>query len=100
MWTGGPDTTRTWFNDAWLAFVRRPLEREVGTGWIEHVHTDDAARVTNAYVGAVARREPFEIEYRLRRYDGQYRIVLESARPSTGGTYSEVLKASSRHTSS
>jgi two-component system CheB/CheR fusion protein len=73
-----------WFNDAWLAFVGRALEREVGIGWIEHVHRDDAARVTKAFTEAVEHREPFEIEYRLQRHDGHAEQCSRRARPSTG----------------
>ena len=44
-------------------------------------HPDDLERCRDVYVKAAARREPFQIEHRLRRHDGEYRWVFSAGVP-------------------
>jgi PAS domain S-box-containing protein len=69
------------FNNPWLNFTGRTLELEAGNGWVEGVHRHDVEQCVDAYKLAAERREPFRIEYRLRRCDGEYRWLLESWQP-------------------
>jgi PAS domain S-box-containing protein len=48
------------------------------------VHPDDLARWRQTCQAAADERRPFEIEYRLRRRDGEYRWVLDRAAPRFG----------------
>jgi PAS domain S-box-containing protein len=77
------DTTKacTWFNDAWLAFTGRTVAQEYGNGWTEGVHPDDVQRCRETYGTAFDRRESFEMEYRLRHYDGTYHWLLNRGTP-------------------
>ncbi|HUJ70803.1 MAG TPA: PAS domain S-box protein, partial [Verrucomicrobiae bacterium] len=80
------DTTRncTWFNKVWLDFVGRPLEKEIGNGWAENVHPEDMDRCLKTYVETSDARQQFEMEYRLRRHDGEYRWILDRGSPAYG----------------
>jgi PAS domain S-box-containing protein len=69
------------FNRPWLNFTGRTLHQDSGKGWIEGMHPGDLARCIQVYQQAVERREPFRMEYRLRRFDGEYRWLLESWQP-------------------
>ncbi|MGH8671065.1 MAG: bifunctional diguanylate cyclase/phosphodiesterase [Burkholderiales bacterium] len=80
VWIAGADGMCTSFNEAWLEFTGRTLEMELGDGWIRGVHPDDLARFLDSHVAA-DKREPFQIEYRLRRKDGEYRWLLDSGAP-------------------
>ena len=81
VWLSGPDKGATWFNEPWLAFVGRTLDEELGRGWAASVHPDDVRRVLATYESAFDRRQPFEMEYRLRRHDGEYRGVVVKGVP-------------------
>ena len=81
IWTAGTDRKCSYVNQTWLDFTGRPLEAELGDGWVEGVHPDDSSRLLQAYTEAFNRRELFELQYRLRRKDGEYRWVLDDGVP-------------------
>jgi len=82
IWQSGVDGLCTHFNRPWLEFTGRPIESELGNGWTESVHPDDVGRCQATYQQAFQGRQPFTMEYRLRRHDGEYRWILGSGVPS------------------
>jgi PAS domain S-box-containing protein len=81
IWTSGVDKACTFLNRPWLEFTGRPLERELGDGWAEGVHPNDLTRCLQVYATHFDARAPFEMVYRLRRHDGEYRRVLDRGAP-------------------
>jgi len=77
------DTTKgcIWFNEPWLAFTGRTMEQELGNGWAAGVHPDDFDRCLKIYTESFDQMKPFSMEYRLRRHDGVYRLLLDEGRP-------------------
>ncbi|HTB73874.1 MAG TPA: PAS domain-containing sensor histidine kinase [Polyangiaceae bacterium] len=93
IWRSGLDAKCDYFNDRWLAFTGRSIGQEIGDGWAEGVHPDDRDRSVADYLSHFRRREPFELEYRLRRSDGVYRWISDRGVPFTheAGTFSGFI---------
>ena len=81
VWMSGPDKLSTYSNRRSLEFTGRPLEAELGDGWMGNVHPDDVTRCAETYINAFDQHLTFTMEFRLRRYDGEYRWVLGSGVP-------------------
>jgi PAS domain S-box-containing protein len=115
IWISDLSRKLTFFNRVWLDFRGRPMEAEIGDGWSEGVHPEDYEACQHAYNQAFEARQGFDLEFRLRRADGEYRWVLERTAPryAADGTFAgfigscldvterkqaeEVLRASEKH---
>jgi PAS domain S-box-containing protein len=89
VWLSDPAGRRTYVNARWLDLAGRRLEDERGDGWTLRLHPDDREAGLKAMAEALALREPFTVEYRLRAADGQYRWVLDHGLPrrDEGGAF-------------
>jgi PAS domain S-box-containing protein len=83
-WRARPDLSCEYASPAWLQFTGYSAEQALGDGWSRVVHVEDLARWLDTCVRAFDTREPFEVEYRMRRRDGDYRWVLDRAAPRFG----------------
>ena len=83
IWRAGLDASCDYFNETWLSFTGRTLAQEMGNGWAEGVHPEDFDRCLKHYLEHFNRRDAFEMEYRLRRHDGEYRWIFDRGVPFT-----------------
>ena len=93
IWMAGTDRLCTYVNQPWLEFTGRPLEAELGNGWVEAVHSEDLKRCLETYSQAFDQHRSFEMEYRIRRHDGEYRWILDAGAPrfNLDGTFAGYI---------
>jgi PAS domain S-box-containing protein len=93
IWMSGADKLCTFFNKPWLEFTGRSLEQEMENGWTDGVHPDDLQRCFKIYTEAFDARQPFVMQYRLRRHDGEYRWISDQgvARFDTQGNFAGYI---------
>ena len=81
IWVSDADKCCTYVNKQWLGFTGRSIQQELGSGWAEGIHPEDAERSFKTFTESFAERKPFEMEYRLRRKDGEYRWIYDTGFP-------------------
>jgi PAS domain S-box-containing protein len=70
-----------WFNKEWLTFRGRSADQELGAGWLEGLHPQDAETSLEVLSHRFVERQPYETKYRLLHHSGQYRWLLHRAAP-------------------
>jgi PAS domain S-box-containing protein len=81
IWMSEADARRTYFNRRWLEMTGRRADEDLGERWADSVHPDDRGLAVDTYHSAVSERRPFTLDYRLRRWDGDDRWVLDHGVP-------------------
>jgi len=89
IWMSCEDKQFTFFNQQWLSFTGRSLKQELGNGWTSGIHPDDLKRCLQTYCSAFDARLDFQMEYRLRRFDGAYHWIVDFGVPrfESDGTF-------------
>ena len=69
-------------NAKWKQFIgANKVAKEGGNAWYEALHPDDRKHCLETFRDAFIRRDTFEMEYRLKRIDGEYRHILDTGEP-------------------
>lgn len=79
IWVTEADNSCTYLSKSWYEFTGQTLETGLGFGWLEVVHPDEREQVKQVFLAAAEKREAFQFEFRLRRKDGEYCWVINSA---------------------
>jgi PAS domain S-box-containing protein len=66
---------------SWAAYTGQSDAAAAGFGWMQAIHPEDRPRVVKAWESASAARTLYEVEYRLKRHDGQWRQILARGVP-------------------
>jgi PAS domain S-box-containing protein len=70
-----------YFNSLWCEYTGAPAEASYGDNWMQFLHRDDKEAVAQVWQQAVAAGDVYEIEYRLRAANGDYRWMLARGLP-------------------
>jgi len=81
LWIAGTDGLCTFVNEFWLEFTGCTIEQVMGMGWLGAVHPEDRNYCQTTYKQAFNASSNFQVEYRFRRADGEYRWVLNTGVP-------------------
>lgn len=81
VWRAGENGNLNYLNQSWLNFTGQTLEDTLNNGWLDAIHPEDRANFRQKYVDAYQKRIPFELEYRMKRYDSSYRDIANLGKP-------------------
>ena len=81
VWSTRPDGFHDYYNAQWYEFTGAPSGSTDGEAWAGMFHEQDQERAWARWRHSLATGEPYEVEYRLRRHDGEYRWTLGRALP-------------------
>jgi len=81
IWMTDSNGQLNYFNKVWLAFKGRTMKEEIKAGKSEGIHPDDFNSSLENYSSSFNVRDEFQMEYRLKRYDGNYRWMLDTGIP-------------------
>src|SRR5215813_5926391 len=76
IWTSDADNSVDFRNEYAQNFTGRSMDELTGDYWAEVVHPEDRERRQSTRSAAMAARQSFQLEYRLRRADGEYLEML------------------------
>ena len=79
VWSTQPDGFHDYYNARWYEFTGMPAGSTDGEAWNDMFHPDDQDRAWALWRHSLDTGKPYQIEYRLRRHDGQYRWTLGRA---------------------
>jgi PAS domain S-box-containing protein len=82
IWTADPGGAADYFNQRWVEFTHVDREKLQGDGWQQLLHPDDRAKTVELWTEAIrTSADKYQIQHRLRCYDGSYRWMLATAVP-------------------
>lgn len=81
VWATQPNGLHDFFNQRWYNFTGLTPDESFGEEWANALHPDDVERTGRIWNESLTTGKPYEIEYRMLRYDGQYRWLLGRALP-------------------
>lgn len=91
VWSTRPDGYHDFYNKGWYDYTGLNFEQTKNEGWSLVLHPDDYDRTWKVWQHSLETGEVYQIEYRLRRHDGQYRWFLARALPLRNEA-NEILK--------
>jgi two-component system NtrC family sensor kinase len=93
IWVADPNGERTFFNKTWRDFSGQSEEALNAGAWREVIHPDERGRYEDAIRTALSTGEEINQEVRLRRADGRYRWMYETAVPrfSDSGEFAGLI---------
>ena len=85
VWTARRDGGLDWANQECATYFGADLEKDIlGNAWAQFVHSDDLPHALQHWQHSLATGDRYEVEFRLRRHDGEYRWFLVRAQAMHG----------------
>jgi len=72
VWGAGSDGACDYFSTQWTTYTGIAESELLGWAWMETLHPDDRGPTRQFWTESVAGRQPYDVEYRIRRSDGTY----------------------------
>jgi PAS domain S-box-containing protein len=72
VWTADARGAVSYWNQRWYEYTRLSEAESLGLAGVRTVHPDDRDRTLKLWEESVSQAVPFEVEYRIQRWDGIY----------------------------
>lgn len=84
IWVSDQETRCTFMNKKWTEITGQSMDEALGFGWTETIHPDDRVKTIEYITQAIALREPYGNEFRVRDTEGGWRTLLNTGSPRFG----------------
>ncbi len=81
VWCSDKGGNCIYYNGAYKEFTGNDITANFTAGWLGAIHPEDRGKCAQSLKQAIASKGPLQMEYRLRRHDGEYRWVFDRSRP-------------------
>jgi PAS domain S-box-containing protein len=81
FWTCRVDGPCDYLSKQWVDYTGIPDSEQLGYRWLEQLHPDDRDKTVSEWMEKVKSGESFDIEFRIRRNDSEYRWFKTRAVP-------------------
>ncbi|BAY82492.1 two-component sensor histidine kinase [Calothrix parasitica NIES-267] len=81
LWMTDEKGLHNFFNHSWLKLTGRKIEKELGWGWLNNLYDEDKNLYIDTYSQALKEKEKFQIQYRLKNAEGDYRWISDTGVP-------------------
>lgn len=73
VWTCTADGHCDYLNQKWVDYTGVDMASQLGSQWLKQIHPEDIPMLTERWAHCVQHNTDLDIEFRIRRYDGEYR---------------------------
>ena len=85
LWLSDTTGQNVFSNSRWRSFVgENKLKKSGKDAWLHALHPEDRDKCFKIYKDSFDKHSPFEMEYRLKRHDGEWRYILDCGEPYIG----------------
>lgn len=81
IWLTDPAGQCVYLNPRWYALTGQTVPESLGYGWLDAIHPDDRALSAEAFNAAVAAKDEFRLEYRVRGASGEWIWAIDTGAP-------------------
>jgi PAS domain S-box-containing protein len=81
VWTCRSDASCDYLSPQWLVYTGASEAEHLGFGWLDAVHPEDRERTRARWLAAASSVGSFDVDFRIRRHDGEYRWFRARAVP-------------------
>jgi PAS domain S-box-containing protein len=86
VWAADSAGRKTYCNQHYLGYTGAESTEAMNFGWQSFIHPEDIERASHSWSHSLATGLPYQVEYRLRRSDGNYRFCTVAALPFSNRT--------------
>jgi diguanylate cyclase (GGDEF)-like protein/PAS domain S-box-containing protein len=83
LWTCDATGLCNFVSPSWTKFTGRAKSKELGHGWLDHVHADDRDSLQQGLQEACSKQQPFQLTFRHLREDSIYCWMMSHGMPHT-----------------